>query len=195
MSDDTLTAYIAVWAENRRGIGFNSPLWAGSYGIMVVGNGVRRGMWGAGYATNDDSLRALAAQRILQLSTIQEKTTIYTKGLYDHIRALDGHVRKARSRPGHTNANGQPYDLFDVYDALARDLDNELWEIHQIKGRDEPDQYLLAEQLAKGIGRETAIKLKPLHSHAAEIAPRNAILATDEDPDPYGLIAILDAAE
>jgi len=194
-SVETLTAYIAVWAESRRDRGFTSPSWAGSYGIVLLGGGRRQELWASGYSTSDDCLRAFAAQRVLKLPSGFDRLVIHTKGLLDHVRAPDGHVRKARRRAGHVNSNGDPYDLFAVYDKIANALDEGHCELKNVRSREEPDQYRLAETLAKGIGREMAIKLKPLHWHAAEIEPRNAILATDADPDPYGLATLLDAAE
>lgn len=194
LDQDTLTAYIAIWTESRTSKGFNSPSWAGSYGVLLVGGGERRELWGGGYGTQDDSLRAFAVLRVLQLARPRH-VIIHTKGLVDQVRTPDGHVRKALARKEHTNTTKEPYDNYEAFAEIARAIDRGDCEIRTVRSRQEPDQYRLAERIAKTIGRETALRLKPLHWHTAEVDPRNLILATDEDPDPYGLGSMGEAAE
>ena len=182
-----ITVYISIWSEQRRKAAFEVPAYAGAYALVVTGRGHHDRHWGAGYAMSDDALRAFAVERLLGRFPNEQGILVHTKGLIEHVRLPDGHIRKARRRPGHRTSSGNPYDAFPQFDAITTEMDKGRWSLQPVDKRDEPHGYRIAQRIAETLGREAAERHRPLFSHFADIHPRNYILATDEDPAPFNL--------
>lgn len=187
ITDDHYRVYIATWSERLLKSVFSEGTFPGAYGAVIVGRGERRELWGAGYATSDDILRAEATKRVLNRYISGGPFDVFTRGLIDQIKAPEGHVRRARARPGHTNQRGQSFDGFEVLDEIAKAMDAGKWALHQVVRRQEPFEFLRAQRLAKTIGQDTAQRYSAFFSTYNEEFPRNHIIATDEDPDPHDL--------
>lgn len=185
IADDRFTVYLGVWAEQRIKPGFSVPLYPGAYGLVIAGKGRQVAHWGSGYAMADDALRAFGVERVLHLLPNEKGIRIFTKGLKDHVKFPDGHVRAARHRPGNVTTAKQPYDAFRELDRISRALDDGMWTLEPISKRNEPDGFLKAQHLAATTGREAALRDAPFYSTLAELDPRNHIVATDENPQPF----------
>lgn len=184
---DVTTAYVAVWNEVRTKAAFEAPTNPGSYGIYLVGRGRETSHWGAGYAMADDTLRAFAIERILDLLPEERGIIVHTKGLMDQINPTNGHVRGARRRPGNRTASGQEYDAFLLINSITVAMDDGRWVPQVIRKRSEPDGYWVAEKVAETDGQEAAIRNRPLFPRYSEIHPRNFIIETEATPAPIQL--------
>ncbi len=181
------SVYIEVWAERANRAAFLPALHASSYCAIAVGFGEQKVLWGAGYSTSDDILRAMALKRVLDEFHSNGAIEVYAKGLVDQVKAPAGHVRAARRRPDYTNSRGQPFDGFEYLNMVATALDEGKLVLHQVRARQEPEEFLFAKEIAETTGKACAKHNAPVFTSLHEIHPRNHIVATDKNPDPYNL--------
>lgn len=189
INDPTSLRAIIQIDRGPRPEGFAPPQWLGSYGAVLWGQGELLHLWGAGCARSDDTLRAAAVLRLLGHRQEDTKVIVHTKGLADQL----AHVSRSRG----LKADGKtPFDGFGFLKPIQEARDRGEWELVRFKARvEEPEGYHLAGQSAKS-GLRTAITMLPLFATIAvqHNDPFNFIAATDEDPDPDGLVSHLEAA-
>ncbi|PBB94812.1 hypothetical protein [Mesorhizobium sp. WSM3862] len=186
----TLRAIIEIDRGPRpEAASFAPPQWAGSYGVVLWGQGDVLRFWGACCAKSDDILRSYAVLRLLERRHGDARLRIYSKGLADQLR----HVSASQG----FKADGKtPFEGFGLLKPIQEARDRGEWELVPFKARvDEPEGYHVAAQEAKS-GLRVALGLRPVISTLAaqHRDPLNFIAATDADPDPDGLVSRLEAS-
>ncbi|MES0074963.1 hypothetical protein [Mesorhizobium sp. M0058] len=184
----TLRAIIEI-DRGPRPEAFAPPQHAGSYGVVLWGQRDLHHLWGAGCAKSDDTLRAAAVLRVLEHRQKDTKLFVHTKGLVGQL----AHVSRSKGFKADLKA---PFDGFEFLKPIQEARDRGEWGLVPFKARvEEPEGYHRAVRSAKS-GLRVALKmLRIISTIAAQHKdPFNFIAATDNDPDPDGLISRLEAA-
>ena len=175
-------AIIEVVRPSERPGPFSPPQWAGSYGAVIWGSGLMIKIWGAGYAKSDDILRASAVKRILEMVEQRVTLTIHCKGLEQQLRyvsASDGLTADGKAR----------FVGFSVLKKIQNARERGEWKLALYKKRQEPRGYRLAKHEAKK-ALACANSLNPFFSRFAEDCPDSKIIATNDNPNPDGLLNV-----
>lgn len=184
--DPTILRAIVETARGPKPGPFSGPH-AGSYGVVLWGRGSIVRMWGAGHAPSEDILRAYAITRILEDHRPDHgRLIVHCKGLDDQLR----HV--ARSR-GHRADGKTPFSGYALLKPLQESRDAGTWRLRPYRTREEPEGFQEAQQSA-AVGLKAALRLVDLLAHIEADRPDHAMLATDLEPDPEGILARLEAS-
>lgn len=185
----TLRAIIEIDRVGPRPRDFAPRQHAGSYGAVLWGQGYVRYLWGAGCAKSDDTLRGSAVLRLLEHRHGDAKLIVHSKGLADQLRYVS-------NSKGFKADRKTPFDGFDFLKPIQEARDRGEWRLEPFKARvEEPEGYHRAVQSATAGLRVARILAPALVDLSAEHKdPLNFIAATDENPDPDGLVSRLEAA-
>lgn len=188
MRDPTSLYAIIDTASGEQPRGFAPPQRPGAYGAVAWGQGgpILR-MWGAGFAKSDDTLRAAAVLRLLEIRPPGTKLRVYSKGLADQLRYVSRSLGLKADRK-------TPFDGFEWLKPVQEANDRGEWELQQFTARQEPGGYHLAREQAQ-LALRVALKLRYRFPDLADLhSTFNLIIATDKDPDPFGMVSYREAA-
>lgn len=182
----TVRAIVEVGRGERPGP-FSGPH-AGAYGVVLWGRGMAGvRMWGAGYASSDDMLRAAGILRIIETYRhTGARIIIHSCGLSDQLKHVD------RSN-GFKADRKTRFRGFEVFKPLQNARKAGAWTLQVYRKGGEPRGVKWADNIAEH-GLIIAKKHEGIFEHFVADHPDYAILATDLDPDPHGVVAKLAAS-